>query len=447
MNSTFCRLGCARPYIKILVVILLATAYSACDKEGFSYDVSDQQSSYIVADTVTMNMQTLLLDSVPTSGTGILLCGRQQDPYFGSITAGTFFKLQLPSGGNPTLEESATFDSVELQLKTNRTIYGDTTRMQDIQVYEVLQTIESGDDDYYLYSHNDFQTASQPLGSLQQVVRPSEDTILRIKLPASYGAPLFQLFKNKANEVSTQTIFLEYYKGLALKPGSNAGNIISLLAGDTSVILRLHYHINEAITEERHIDLNLYDQSLQFNQVSTDRTGTPLAALSASNNALSSTQTGNMTFIQPLSGIVTRIDMPYIKGLASVGKFFKVMRATLTVEPIAGTYNDYYTLPPAMTLCEVDKQNKVTDTLIDSYGSYQYGNLIVDNVLHENTRYTYDITQYCINEINSTDVNSRGLLLIPTRGAYMSSFNRAVIGDSKNRQNKISIQVYYLLYN
>lgn len=430
-----------------MAAVLVAAAFGACDKEGFDYNLpgDGNETSYIIADSLTVDVRTLLMDSIPTSGTGVMLVGRTQDPYLGTTTAGGFFQLQLPA--DKTLDWTATYDYTELVVYTNRQLYGDSTRPQHINVHQVTQTIERGKNSSVLYSHNDFQVASQPLGSIQQVIRPNIDTVVKIRLDDSFGAPLFQLFKNKANEVSTQAIFLNYYKGLALKAGANSGNILGFHTGDTAVILRMHYHNKEIFFTDRHLDLNVYDQSLQFNQLFTDRAGTPLAPLTATNNILSSTQTNNMSFVQPLTGIVTRIGLPTLKNLAIVGKFFKVMRASMTIEPVAGTYNPPFTLPPALTLCEVDKNNYVTDTLRGAYGESQYGSLIVDDLFQEDTRYTYDITQYCKNEIASPDAFTRQLILIPPGGSYYSSLGRAVLGDGKNKKYKISVQVHYLLYN
>jgi hypothetical protein len=430
-----------------MVAVLIAAANSACDKEGFDYDISggQQSSNYIIADTLTISQQTIRLDSVPTSGLGVMLCGKQTDPYFGKITAGSFFQLALPT--NKTLDETSTYDYVELVLYTNRKLYGDSTLSQHINVYEVQQTIEKNTNSAYIYSHNDFQTSSTPLGSLQQVIRPNFDTVVKIRLADTYGATLFKLFKDQSTLISTQDIFLNYYKGLAIKPGDNSGNILGFNTSDTSVILRMHYHNKEPFFTDRHLDLNVYNENVQFNQVSVDRSGTLLSALSPGNKSLPTAQTSNLSFIQPLTGVATRIDLPTLKNLASVGSFFKVMRASLTIQPVAGTYDPPYALPPHLTICEVDKQNNVTDTLVSSLGAVMYGNLFIDNLYQEKTNYTYDITHYCINEINSTDAFSRGILIIPPRSASLTGFNRVVLGDSQRKQNKISVQVVYLRYN
>ncbi|KAA2241784.1 DUF4270 domain-containing protein [Chitinophaga agrisoli] len=449
MNNIFCRSGCAHAYLKIGVAILLAALNSACDKNGFTYDLTDgnQPSNYILTDTLTIDMQTVQLDSIPTSGDGIIVCGRHQDPYFGKITASSFFQLQLPQGTLTDVQnESSRYDSIELVLKPNRQVYGDTTSAQDFGVYEVLETIQPANNGFALYNNSNFLTGSQSLGNFQQPRNfPNIDTTVRVKLENSFGNTLFQLFKNKAPEVSTQANFLQYYRGLALKPGANSANIMGFFTGDTSVMLRVHYHINEPIISDRHLDMPMYNPNLQFNQVSADRTGTVLAALNGSTKSLPSTQTNNQGFVQYLSRIVTRIDMPGLKGLASLGKFFKVMRATLILQPVAGTYETPYALPPRVTICETDQKNNVVDTVTSPTAGIQYGNLVIDKQYYLNTNYTYDITHYVINNIASVAANNYGLMITPTRGDALTNFNRLVLGDTKQKY-RAKVQVYYLLY-
>ena len=64
MNNIICRVRCAHAYLKIGVAMLLLATSSACEKNGFTYDLtgSNQPSSYIVADTLTIDMNTVALD-------------------------------------------------------------------------------------------------------------------------------------------------------------------------------------------------------------------------------------------------------------------------------------------------------------------------------------------------------------------------------------------------
>jgi len=429
----------------LLCTFMVATAMS-CEKKGFTYDnivETPDETNYTITDTLTVNMRTVQLDSVITSNQATLLIGQKQDPYFGKITAGTFFQLKLPAN---SLETKALYDSLELLIKPNGFVYGDSTTTQEINVFPVMEKIQPSTDNYYLYNTSNFVTGSTALGTFNGVIRPNVDTLLRIKMADTKGAEIFNLFKTKADEVSSQNNFQEYLQGLSLKAGNSSMLINGFQGSESTVILRMHYHLDGLEVEKKYIDFTLYNPQVQFNRIQADRTGTPLQALASGVDGLLSNETDNTTFIQAITGVVTRIDIPYLKSLPAISKYFKLIQASLVVEPIAGTYNDYQ-LPYRVTLCAANNKNIVTDTLPDPVTGYaQYGNLVIDNMLHEKTAYTYDITRYCINEINSTNYTTRGLVLMPSSYDARTRLDRAVIGDRRNKTNKIKIKVYYLSY-
>ncbi|MET7000800.1 DUF4270 family protein [Chitinophaga defluvii] len=449
MNSTMHRLMntiYTHRRSRYLLYALLATTATSCEKKGFTYDniiATPDETNYTITDTLTVDMRTIQLDSVITSNQATLLIGQKQDPSFGKITAGTFFQLKLPAN---TLETKALYDSLELLIKPNGFVYGDSTTTQEIQVFPVLEKIQPSTDNYYLYNTSNFATGSTTLGTFNGIIRPNVDTLLHIKMSDAKGAEIFDLFKNKADEVSSQNNFQEYLQGLALQAGTNSTLVNGFQGSESTVIMRLHYHLDGLDVEKKYIDFTLYNPQVQFNRIQADRTGTALSSLAPGVDGLLSDATGNSTFIQAITGVVTRIDIPYLKSLPAVSKYFKLIQASLVVAPIAGTYNDYQ-LPYRLTLCAANNKNMVTDTLPDPVNGYaQYGNLVIDNMLHEKTAYTYDITRYCINEINSTNYTTRGLVLIPSAYDARTRLDRTIIGDQKNKTNRIKIQVYYLSY-
>jgi hypothetical protein len=430
-----------------LVVALLVAGNTACEKEGFDYDgqTGNEPSNYTLTDTLSVDMKTVLLDSMITSDHSVLLCGEHRDPYFGRISAHTYFQLQLPV--NKTLEDRAIYDSLELRLPANGHVHGDTTLMQHIGVYRVEQDIKLPLNTYNFYNHTTFRTGSEALGRLDKVLYPYQDTIVPIRLSDVLGNELFNHLKNRTNEVSAQDQFIDYFKGLSLKPTGGSAAINDFRIGD-SLVMRLHYHLSAMETEQKYVDFTVYNPELQFNHIETDRSGTLLSALSDNNKTLGSAQTENMTFTQPLSQVVTRIDLPTLRNLPQLGKFFKIMRATLTVRPVSGTYVTPYPLPERLTVCAANNLNQITDTLVaPATGGVQYGDLVIDKLYGINTAYTYDITTYCIAQMTSNDYTSRGLLLIPSSGDYYTRFNRVLTGDKQNKKNRISIEIYYMAYN
>lgn len=437
----------AKEAFKYLICALLIAGTEACEKTGFAYDniVDNGATEYIVTDTSTMFMSTVYIDSIPTSNQSIALCGTHIDPVFGTISASSYWQVRAYSGG--IVPGLAVYDSLVLVMHPHKNIYGDTAKLQDLSVYRVTERINKPVTNAYLYSNYSFATESTPLGSKQFTTRPTYDTLVRIKLDDALGNDLFAKSKAGTQTIRDQTQFLEYFKGLALKPGANS-SVINAFRADDSLVMRLYYHASREDKTTTQVDFALYNAQLQFNHIDYVRVpGSPLESLTKTNDKLLSSAAGNKAYIQPLTQTMTRIDIPYLKGLSQLHKFFKVMRATLTVRPEKVTYQYPYLLPQRLTLCEVNNSNAITDTLISpSTGAVQTGNLVIDYMANLTTAYTYDITNYCIAEMAASTDNSRGLALITPRNTGLTNFSRVILGDRRSTYNKLEIKIYYLQY-
>ncbi|SFE15469.1 protein of unknown function [Chitinophaga sp. CF118] len=437
----------AKEACKYLICALLITGASACDKTGFAYDniVDNGATEYIVIDSSTMYMSTVYIDSIPTSDQNIALCGIHNDPVFGTVSASSYWQVKAFSG--TTIPNLAVYDSMVLVMRPNKTTYGDTSKLQDLGVYRVTENIKKPLTNTYLYSNYSFATESTPLGSKQFTIRPTYDTVIRIKLDDALGNDFFLKSKTGVQTIKDQTQFSQYFKGLALKPGANSQLIHSFRADD-SLVMRLYYHASANDQTTTSIDFALYNAQMQFNHIDYVRVpGSPLESLTKANDKLLSTAADNKAYIQPLTQVMTRIDIPYLKNLSQLHKFFKVMRATLTVRPEQATYQYPYLLPQKLTLCEVNTSNAITDSLVSpSTGGVQTGNLVIDYSSNISTAYTYDITNYCIAEIAASTDNSRGLALVVPRNTGLTNFGRVILGDRNSKYNKLEIKIYYLQY-
>jgi hypothetical protein len=442
MNKSICAIEAC----KYLICALLLTGASACDKKGFAYDniVDNSATQYIVIDTSTMVMSSVYMDSIPTSDQSIALVGTHFDPVFGTVSASSYWQVKAFTGTIPGL---AVYDSMVLIMRPKKTSYGDSTKQRDVEVYRVTEKITKPITNFYLYSNYSFATESTPLGSKQFRIRPTYDTLIRIKLDDALGNDFFVKGKSGILTIRDQTQFSDYFKGLAIKPGAGS-EVIDAFRADDSLLMRLYYHASKNDETTTSIDFALYNAPLQFNHIDYTRIpGSPLESLTKTNNKLLSTDAGNKAYIQPLTQVMTRIDIPYLKNLNQLHKFFKVMRATLTVRPEKGTYQYPYLLPPSLRLCAVNTSNAITDTLISpSSGGVQTGNLVIDYAANLSTAYTYDITNYCIAQMSASVDNSRGLALVVPGNTGVTQFNRVVLGDRKSTYNKLEIKIYYLQY-
>jgi hypothetical protein len=437
----------AKEACKYVICALLLTGASACDKTGFAYDniVDDGATQYVVTDSSTMIMSSVFIDSIPTSNQSVALCGTHIDPVFGTVSASSYWQVKAFNGS--TIPNLAVYDSLVMVMRPNKVRYGDTAKVQDLSVYRVTEEIIRPIKNAYFYSNYSFSTESDALGSKQFKVKPTYDTLIRIKLDDVLGKDLFTRAKSGVQSIKDQTQFLQYFRGLAIKP--NAGSqIISSFRADDSLLMRMYYHASANDQTTTSVDFALYNSALQFNHIDYTRVpGSPLESLTKTNKKLLSTAAGNRTYIQPTTQVMTRIDIPYLKGLSQLHKFFKVMRATLTVRPIQATYQYPYALPSTLRLCQVNNENAITDSLISpSTGALQTGNLVIDDMANLTTAYTYDITNFCIAQMAASTDNYRALGLIMPRDAGLTNFSRVILGDKNSQFNKLEIKIYYLQY-
>ncbi|MGX5819546.1 DUF4270 family protein [Chitinophaga lutea] len=422
-----------------------ACGLAACTKAGFEYDNVPQDGNvqYTVIDTVTIDMRTVQADSLVTSGTGTLLAGGYADPYFGIISAGSYFRVGLPS--ERSIEDRAVYDSLELIMRPDGSWYGDTLIAQTFRVQQLAQPLTLPEDYYALYSHQQFPLAGA-LAAQPTPVYPAMAENIHIRLSDAKGNELFGLLKTKAQEVSSDDFFREYFRGLYVSTDQRNA-VYGFHAADSALYVRLHYHVTTHETEEKYLDFQLTAPELQFNAIRNDRSHTPLQALTAGAGGLPSAQAGNLAFVQPLTGALARLDFPYLRNLLELGRYGRVMSAQLMLRPEQQSYASL-ALPPQLALAVADSKHLVGsgDTLYATSGATQYGSLSVDFLYPENTRYVYDVTNYIKSMITATSYDYRGLLLIPPAGAYRSRFNRLVMGDMRNSAAKAELKIYYLLY-
>lgn len=418
---------------------------SACEKSGFSYEnaTNNEDVQYTLLDTFSIQMRTVQLDSIPTSGTATALIGGYTDPVFGRIETGTYFKVTMPS--DREVDIRAVYDSMELIMRPNSYWYGDTLAPHNFLVYKLSKELALPDEYTRLFSHQQFPIESMPWADTSITMRPVLGEALHIRLSDVKGRELFQLLRDKAQEVSTDDHFAEYFKGMAIR-GSNNRAVYGFHAMDTSLYIRLHYHVATNVIEEKYFDFKMSNSELQFNEIKNDRAGTPLESLTTDPAGLSTTATNNQAFVQSLTRTVARMDFPGIAALPELGKYGRIMRAELVLKPVFSTYYNY-ALPPKMTLCPADNRHYVAsgDTLLSQYGT-QYGNMFVDLQNPDNTAYVYDVTDYCRALIDMNAYTYRGLLFMPNYGDFYTTFNRLVIGDKANSQYRAQLKIYYLLY-
>jgi hypothetical protein len=431
---------------RLQFLILSVLVSVSCQKTPIQFGqlyVDNSFSNIVLVDTLSMQLSTVYYDSVATSGSATILAGNYTDNIFGKIAAKSFFELAPP--GTTTLALNSTFDSIQLILVPDKSYFGDTTFPMKLSVYQLQSPITFPIYQSQFYNNTDFPIQPSPIGTLNTQFYPNITDSVFIPLSNTIGDSLFNLIKNNDYIIQNTSAFIPYFSGLQLASGPGGNHAI--YGFKDSVTMRVYYHQTDVFIENKFIDFKFYNNdNTQFNEVTSDRTGTPVAAFNNNKNEISSSVTGNTVYLQYLSGLVPKIKFPTVRSLLLRPDYVSILKAELIVEPVMNTYNPNSPLPPSLVAFTTDQNNLLGPPLISpaTGNSYQTGNLFVDYLYNENTSYTYDVTSYLQQQLSIGYANQNGLLLVPPSPNWAKSFNRAVFGDQKNTQSSIQLKLYYV---
>jgi len=430
--------------ISLTFFSLILSLTIGCQKTAIQYGqqyIDNGITNIILVDSISPVVSTIYKDSVPTSQSGALQVGSYTDAFFGKTTANSYLQLTIPTLTD--LRDNAQYDSLVLLMKCNGAYYGDTTLPVSISVNQLTQEIKFTENQTSFYNINSWPANSSPLGTRTLQLRPLTGDSANIRLSDAKGLELYNMIKTKDPILKDNILFTDYLKGLKISSTSN-NNIFGF---KDSVIMRLYYHQTDITRDSKYFDFAFFNKPLQFNQITADRSGTPLAALNTQNNEIFSTSTGNVGYLQPATGLYLKISFPTIRKLLERSDFVKIIRADLVVKPVINSYNGYFPLPPVLNGAETDGANEPGVSLTsvaNGAASLETGNLAIDDVYGTNTNYTYDVTGYLQQEITNAAINKDGILLLPPSTTRFSTFNRLVIGDFQNVKSKIQLNVYYI---
>lgn len=430
----------------IVYLIILAGAYS-CEKKdiAFGQDLAESYTHLTVVDSVTPYLETYKLDSFPTSGTNVVLMGSYKDNVFGNISSKSFFQLNIPAIATD-ISTDAVFDSLTLIVKLNKSYYGDTSGIQQMEVHEISEKVELTNNATSFYNNSAFSYKPDVLGSTGLLIRPNVTDTIAIRLSDNKGREIFGMLQQKSSTVTDATQFQDYLKGLVIAPTINGtAAIYGVNASDSTIRMRVCYHEKGIAFVNKFIDFPYAGNNLQFNQVTADRSGTVLNNLPNRNPEIPSEQLQNAAYVQSATGLMAKVRFPTLRNLLQVTQYGNILKAELIIKPLNTSYNDVYLLPPQLELVRTDQYNAVGAAITNTTNANaQYGNLSIDYTYNAQTNYTYDITSFLQQEIK-TDVNAaNGLLIYPPSPAYATAFNRLVFGDANNKNAGIQLKIYYL---
>jgi Domain of unknown function (DUF4270) len=387
-------------------------------------DTADPNISFF--DNYEVELATYKIDSFITSGNSTLSVGYHKDPIFGELFARSYAQIDLPST-NPLKDKNVSFDSLELIVLANGEYYGDTLTPVRIFAYP-----------------RSFLFDPDPIGSTLSIIQPQKGKVISIKLSEQLGEDLLLKLKNNSNEIQDNASFVNFFSGISLGSSPLSASTIYYFKPDSSgSIMRLHYHLNGAFSESKTLDFPM-SVSKQFSNFGYSHSGTNLSVFTPYKNQIKkSSLTGNKAYLHTNMSSFIKISFPTILQLKELYPYVKVVKAELEIKPSKGTYNYPYELPSALYLYTTDDRNLLKEQLIDNFSQTPLtGNLNIDRLFGENTKYHFDITGF-VNQLIEEGHFSKSALMIVPSGSFATQLQRLVI-DDQTQGRGVQLKLYLL---
>lgn len=398
---------------------------------------TDDLLNATVQDTFTLHSFIVREDSITSDETSSNLLGSYHDPVFGKTAASIYTQFATNSivFGTPS---DLVIDSVVLSMAYTGTHYG-TLETQNVKVYQITQDFYK---DSVYYSNRTLSYNTTPVANYDFIPNLTDSvkigTInykpqLRIRLDNTFG----QNFLAQGNFADNPS-FLSFFKGLYITADNPSqavgqGAIFNVNLTDAQSKITLYYHnTNTSVVSQ--FSFQPISTSARFTHFTHDYTGTPIA-----NQLADVSQGANLIYVQPMAGIKTKIELPYLNKL-SFSNAISVHKAELVikVDPTSVTTN--YAPPAKLVVVYIDengKSNFLSDIFEDVDGTSTYFGGTYTSSAHE---YRFNIARH-VQAILSGAKGNKGLYILPTGSAVLA--NRMVAGGSGNATYKMKLKLTY----
>ena len=458
-----------RKELLILSSFFLALSFlTSCEKQpdigqfGSSNVADNNSANIVVVDSSTVLLSTVFVDSVSSSGTGYLQVGNYNDAYAGQVTSQAYVQVRPPAFLPALDPQRDAYDSVGLAMffRKSNPYYGDTTIPQTFEVHQVVDSLYQLPPYANGWYSNQYLPIGPSLGATTVSIAPNlpytsqnaGDTV-KIRMDDALGQQLYNMVYNKSDTITTLQTFLNWFKGLAITPGAGSGG--AMYGFFDSCLLRVYYRENtNGSSRTKSIDFTLYSPSTQWNYITNNRSGSPLATLVTPTNVSQpppltpSSATGNAAYVDNMLGLTTKLTFPYLSAISQRPDYIGLLRAQLTVVPVAGSFSTTWTLPPQVGVYRTDLHNLQGGAILSSTtGSIQTGNLTPNYLAPLQSTYTYDVTAFVAQQIANTapGANQVGLMLSISSPANLTQWRRLAIADQTYpTQQRIILSVYYI---
>ena len=423
-----------------LASFLLLLGLLACNEQNsealVGEDFVDSSTKVFFIDTLNIISSSFQFDSLVVSNPNRLLIGSYRDEVFGRINSKSYVQLS-PSSFD--IENDAQFDSIELVLKYDKYFYNDTIPAQEFKVFEVDQTIEPDEGNYY--NTTNFRYKDAPIALKEFLPKINKVDSLVIKIADSYGRSLFTKFIE--NEINNEDEFLDDFKGLLVE-GTRETNT-TILGFSLDSYMRMYYSLdNEIEADGRVLDFS-FNAGNTFNNISSNKSTTYFESIDDQEDYLSSDEADELSFIQSGIGIVTRIDIPNINALNNIQGQGRILDAKLkmTLKRNSST-NNLFTDGNLLAFIIDRKSNVLADLTFD-------GSVPVTSVI-EISDSEFDADTYVMDMMSFIDLKQQEtnepffLAIYPEE--FTSSVNRYVLNGNEAEDNlRLKLELIYAIYD
>lgn len=366
-------------FIGFLFLFLTQTSCKKdIDTAGYNIIGQGKDLNVIYTDTFSVEAYTVQMDTLITHRQSYYMLGAMNDIDFGITKAHIITQFNLPGGASSFTFGGATakIDSVVLQLPfaTSTSYYGNISRMQEIKVLRLTDTLSFDsvyyctrvpkffdDPNYTTVWSNKFNFTDSlkfKLGSTTETIVPH----VRIKMNDNYK----DLFKNlDVNSKLNSNDFKKQFNGLYIKsttdPMSNEGAIsyINLYANSTNTQAGIAVYYNDSLKVVFPIN---YGAESRYNQF--EHSNLPPNRIQAlvpkDSTKVSKGIPQDISYIQGAGGTKIRLNLPTIFELLKKYPNVLINGAELVVPIVNGSDAGNYATPSQLFLTSSDSLGRNT---------------------------------------------------------------------------------------
>lgn len=350
-----------------LVTIILISFFACTEPTLIGSDLLEEdQASLNFRNDIPIDVKTVLGEPVPTYNRfqalqlGHFLLGELEDDNFGTSTASIYSQLTKDEGGPET---DIIIDSLILSIAYDSIgVYGDFSKPFEIEVFRVTEEIDS-DVDYF--SDQDFEVDMMPIGSATIV--PSFDSVQIINYSNDVATTTFEkphiripLDLEFAELIGTDSIiyeseaaFLDFFKGLYIKPTTSSNGIVPLIFEEDISRLTLYYKTKVRGIKQEFRYPFLFGQG-RVNHFEHQYEG---SAIASNLDAVST----DFLYLQSMAGSNMEVSFPDVSNLTNI----VINRAELEFTVASDESSTFFPIAEQLVVSSFDRVQNVRTGIID----------------------------------------------------------------------------------